>query len=134
MRAVYEQARLDQIDQELMTAHAEITVRLDSGDSVYVQAHDNGLGRYFVLSRVSYFQPSQVEEDDDVLEEYSTGTEKTQDRANLDFIEFLDTWNAQHEEMDEAPYIGSTFSPFFQMGENMLDLMLADMEEEEQLG
>jgi hypothetical protein len=134
MRAVYEHARLDQIDQELMTAHAEITVRLDSGDCVYAQTHDNGLGRYFVLSRVSYFQPEQDEEDDDILEEYSTSDGKTEDRANLDFVEFLNKWGEKREEMDEAPYVQSMFSLFFQMGENMIDLMLAEVEEDEPLG
>ena len=134
MRAVFEQSRLDRIDQELETAHAEISVRLDSGDVVYAQAHDNGVGRYFVLSRVSYFAPEQEEEDDDILEEYSINIQKDDQESSYDFADFLNTWNEQREQMDEAPYVHSMFSPFFQLGETMLDMLLTEIEEEEPLG
>lgn len=134
MRAVYEQAGLDRIDEELHTGHAEITVRLDSGDLVYVQAHDNGIGRYFALSRVSYFDADQTEEEDDILEEYTTGQEESAAAGDQDFIDFLGDWNEKMEKMDEAPYIHSMFSSYFEMGERMLDLMLAEMEEDQPLG
>ena len=134
MRAVFEQAGLDRIDEELHTGHAEITVRLDSGDSVYVQAHDNGIGRYFVLSRVSYFAPDQIEEEDDILEEYTTSQDNASASSDQDFISFLGDWNEKMEKMEDAPYIHSMFSAYFEMGEKMLDLMMTEMEEDEPLG
>ena len=92
------------------------------------------IGRYFALSRVSYFAPDQAEEEDDILEEYTTGQDGDDAGSEHDFIEFLGEWNDKMEKMDEAPYIHSMFSTYFEMGERMLDLMLAELEEDQPLG
>ena len=81
--------------------------------------------------------PSAVvvtEEEDDILEEYTTGQEESAAAGDQDFIDFLGDWNEKMEKMDEAPYIHSMFSSYFEMGERMLDLMLAEMEEDQPLG
>ncbi|MBR1711456.1 MAG: hypothetical protein IJ719_21975 [Clostridia bacterium] len=132
MRAIAEQSRLEQIDETLNIIHSEITCQLSHGEICYVQAHDNGTGRYYVLSRVSYFAPEREEEDEDILEEYHTDADHAQeeDPADQDFFRFLDSWHQVKESSDDAPYIASDYAPLFDMADTLLDHLSGEFEEQ----
>ena len=111
------------------TFHAEIKVQYN--DSIlYVQAHDNGVNRYYCVSKMSYFM-EQSDNDDDFLEEYSTCSVSNDSNGfqNLEFIDFLENWENRLENKIDRPYYDSLFYEYFEMADRMLDCFEMEIDE-----
>ena len=98
--------------------HAEITLEADDGRLFYVQAHDNGNGRYYALCSQSWFALQQSgEEEEDPLEEYFTNDgDGESPQEEPDFLTLL-----RPRDRREAPYEDSAYVDSFVRADRLLD-------------
>ena len=98
--------------------HAEAA--LEGG--LYVQAHDNGAGRYYALTRQSWFLLRETgEEEEDPIEEYAPSGER--EAQEPDFTALL-----AGRERREDPFEDSAYAELFCKADRLLDDLLEEIE------
>ena len=98
-------------------AHAEAALE----DGLFAQAHDNGAGRYYALTRDSWFAPRGGEDEADPVEEYSTSEDREAEEP--DFLSLL-----RERARREDPYEDSDFAEIFRVTDRLLDDLLEGTE------
>ena len=119
MRIIKEEAeRMTPGGMEVL--HAEIAVDTEKKGMLYVQAHDNGMHRYYAVCTQSWFALQQSgDEEEDPLEEYTTSGEdapEEETRMEPDFSLLL-----KEETRRDAPYEDSEYVDYFVKADRLLD-------------
>ncbi len=106
--------------------HAEVEV-LSGNRRVYIQAHDNGITRYYSASTASYVH-SPEDSDDQIFEEFtSSGMDSVEENPDLfDLISKMQEYNRAD---NEAPYLNSEYSAYYEKADRLLDDLLEEYDE-----